>query len=124
MDIEGGEYAALLSTSEELLAKFRVIAIEVHHLFKMLDYVTFPLIEATFMRLLKTHIVVHIHPNNNQGSIKVGDMEIPDVIEMAFLRKDRADHISPATTFPHPLDRDVDLERKSLNLPKCWYASP
>jgi hypothetical protein len=124
MDIEGGEYPALLNMSEQLLARFRIIVIEMHHLFKMLDYVTFPLIEATFIRLLNSHLVVHIHPNNNQGSIKCGDLEIPDVIEIAFLRKDRAKHVLPATTFPHPLDQDVDDERKPLVLPKCWYEWP
>jgi Methyltransferase FkbM domain len=121
MDIEGAEYATLLATSDALLAKFRIIVIECHHLFKMLDYVTFPLIHGTFAKLLQTHICVHAHPNNNQGSITIGDIEIPDVLEMAFLRKDRARYVRPATTFPHPLDRDVDPERRPLVLPPCWY---
>lgn len=121
MDIEGGEYPSLLNTSAQLLSRFRIIALEMHHLFKMMDYVTFPMIEATFMRLLSTHVVVHIHPNNNQGSIKFEDIEIPDVIEIAFLRRDRAKHLSPATNFPHSLDRDVDDKRRPLVLPKCWY---
>ncbi len=121
MDIEGGEYPTLLSTSESLLARFRIIVVECHHLFKMLDYVTFPFIEAAFRRVLRTHVVVHVHPNNNQGAITVGDMEIPDVVEMTFLRRDRVRELSPATTFPHPLDQDVDAERKPLVLHPSWY---
>ena len=122
MDIEGAEYPTLLSTSEGLLQRFRVMAIEFHHLFKMLDYVTLPLIEATLRRVLKTHVVAHIHPNNNQGAVTVGDMEIPDVIEMTFLRRDRAKEMVPATTFPHVLDRDVDPEREPLILHRSWYG--
>ena len=121
MDIEGAEYQTLLSAPDALLAKFRIIAIEFHHLFKMLDYVAFPIIDAAFRKLLTTHVVVHAHPNNNQGAVKIGDVVIPDVMEMAFLRRDRAKRLSPATTFPHPLDLDCDPDRQPLVLPKCWY---
>lgn len=121
MDIEGGEYPALLSTSPDLLRRFRIIIVEFHHLFKLVDYVCFPMIQSTFQRLLTTHVVVHIHPNNNQGAIKIADMVIPDVMEFTFLRKDRALHSTPAGQFPHPLDIDVDPSRKPLVLPKCWY---
>lgn len=121
MDIEGGEYATLLSTPQRLLDRFRIIVIEFHHLFKLLDYAAFPMIEATFMRLLATHVAVHIHPNNYQGSIKTGNLEIPDAVEMTFLRRDRATQLSPANVFPHPLDRECDPRRKPLVLPKCWY---
>jgi hypothetical protein len=121
MDIEGGEYTSLLSTSEDLLRRFRIIIVEFHHLFKLIDYVYFPIIQSTFARILASHFVVHIHPNNNQGVIKVADMQIPDVMEFTFLRRDRARSISPATTFPHPLDLDADEERQTIVLPRCWY---
>jgi len=89
MDIEGAEFEALYSTSPELLSQFRIMVIEFHYLQELLNKPFFVLISRLFEKLLRTHSVVHIHPNNCCGSVKSRGLEIPRIAEITFLRNDR-----------------------------------
>lgn len=122
MDIEGAEYHALLDASPETLGRFRVMLIEFHALGRLLDPAESDLLFATFERLLETHDVVHIHPNN-AGSLKVvREIEVPVLMEFTFLRRDRVT-VDPGRRlqFPHPLDSDNVPGRPSLPLPTIWH---
>lgn len=122
MDIEGAEYRVLLDASEEVLKSFRIMLIEFHELDRM--YAAFPLkiIRATFQKLLRTHYIVHAHPNNVCPPRVRGDLEIPQVMEYTFYRKGDA-KLDPAKPLeiPHPLDSDNVQKNQSYNLPKCLY---
>jgi hypothetical protein len=100
MDVEGFEYEVLLSLSEELLSRFRIVIFEL---------------------LLQTHLCVHIHPNNWNGIFKYQGVETPRVAELTFLRKDHAIDLKPANRFPHPLDFP-NGPGPDLPLPNSWYA--
>jgi hypothetical protein len=78
------------------------------------------LASRAFVLLLQTHSCVHNHPNNCCGKVKIGNIEIPLVTELTFLRNDRVNNPSFISTFPHPLDCD-NTGNPSLYLPKCWY---
>lgn len=121
MDIEGAEYEVFLGASEKLIKRFRIIAIEFHSLKLLWSKPFFSLASRAFEKLLQTHVCVHNHPNNINPSKKIGNITLPSVTEMTFLRRDRANELSPATVFPHPLDSD-NSSKGSLILPKCWYA--
>jgi hypothetical protein len=84
MDIEGGEFSWLLSTSENILQKFKQIVIEYHginddswnhHLFQKLDCIR---------KLNNTHYIIHAHGNNFSQKTN----NIPDVLEITYVRKD------------------------------------
>lgn len=67
------------------------------------------MIERLAKKICETHICVHAHPNNCSGEFidKKTGMNVPRVLELTFLRKDRfqgaeTEHISPS--IPHPLD--------------------
>lgn len=120
MDIEGGEFETLLSTSSKLLAQFRIIIIEFHFLQELLNKPFFLLSSRVFEKLLQTHSVVHIHPNNCCGSIKSKGLEIPRLAEFTFYRNDRFEQKSYRQAFPHPLDRD-NTPKSALVLPDCWH---
>jgi hypothetical protein len=121
MDIEGAEYEVLLGTSENLIKRFRIMAIEFHSLKLLWSKPFFSLVSKAFEKLLQTHVCVHNHPNNINPAKKIGNVTLPSVTEMTFLRKDRAYELSPATLFPHPLDSD-NSSKQPLPLPKCWYT--
>ena len=70
---------------------------------------------------MQTHACVHIHPNNIEGSLKKGGLDIPRVMEFTFLRKDRIKHSDYKINFPNPLDCD-NTPNPHLVLPKCWYG--
>jgi len=121
MDIEGGEYETLLAVSAPLLAKFRVMIIEFHWLDELWSRPFFAVASRLFRKLLQTHSVLHIHPNNCCGSVKSGDIEIPRIAEFTLLRNDRLRGAGYRTTFPHPLDRP-NVAKAPLHLPACWYS--
>jgi len=121
MDIEGAEYETLLATSPGLLGKFRIMVIEFHWLPQLWNEPFFAVAARAFHKLLATHAVVHIHPNNCCGSVKSAGLEIPRIAEFTLLRRDRLRATNYRTTFPHPLDRP-NVRKPPLDLPACWYS--
>jgi hypothetical protein len=121
MDIEGYEYEALLSASEALMSRFRIIVVEFHRLDLLWSKPFFELAGRAFEKTLCTHACVHIHPNNSRGSRTRHALAIPPVMEFTFLRRDRLESTSYADQFPHPLDVD-NTANPPLPLPKCWYG--
>lgn len=121
MDIEGAEYQVLHSISNVLLSRFRVIIIEFHKLHQLADRFSFSLIAPAIKKLLKSHSVVHIHPNNNRKSINIFGMVIPATLEITFLRNDCLTKSKKKLNFPHTLDKKSVSSKPDLILPKCWY---
>jgi hypothetical protein len=122
MDIEGAEYETLLACPTSLLAQFRVMVIEFHYLHELLNRRYFELVSRAFAKLLQTHSVVHIHPNNCCGSVKADGLELPRIAEFTLQRNDRLKRHTFCRTFPHPLDRN-NTRKPTLVLPSCWYDS-
>lgn len=120
MDIEGAEWRVLLDASPATISQFRIMVIEFHNLDLMASRFTFQLIKATFLKLLQTHSVVHLHPNNTIKSLNFYDLEIPPIMEFTFYSKERAFSGETRRDFPHPLDADCVPTKESLPLPKCW----
>ena len=120
MDIEGGEYETLLACPAALLARFRIMVIEFHYLHELLNKRYFELVSRVFQKLLQTHTVVHIHPNNCCGSVKADGLELPRIAEFTLQRNDRLKRHTFCRTFPHPLDRN-NTRKATLALPRCWY---
>jgi len=130
MDIEGAEFEAMMSVSSSLLSQFRIMVIEFHFLQELFNRPYFDLSSRVFRKILQSHTVVHIHPNNCCGSVKVPNkwthgsrmecLEIPRVSEFTFYRNDKIRKESYCRVFPHSLDRD-NTSKPSLVLPHCWY---
>ena len=123
MDIEGNEYSVLLDADLDILKKFRILVIEFHYLDSMLDSLGYELIKLTFSKLLKDFEIVHIHPNNCSYPVVYNDVQIPPVLEITFLRKDRIKKSTYTNNFPHALDQKNVRENLDFHLPKCWYEN-
>ena len=121
MDIEGAEYSVILDTPRSVLAKFRIMVIEFHDLEMLFSKGAFPFVQQVFDKLLQDFSVVHIHPNNNSKSVKIGDLDIPQVMEFTFYRKDRITPSSRALSFPHALDIKNNSKKADLILPDIWH---
>lgn len=125
MDIEGAEYDVLRSVPPEVLKRFRLIAIELHNFeFILTNKLSALSFEGFLNILLENFEVVHIHPNNNRRPVFHKGIEIPPVIEMTLLRKDRfsGNRSSEKVSLPHPLDSDNSPRRKHLTFSSDWIG--
>lgn len=106
MDIEGAEYRNLLHASAATLSRFRIVALEIHGLgllstAEFLNGVFDPVLD----RLGNLFGCVHAHPNNCCGETDFGgDVVVPNVLELTFLRKDRFKATPLPLELPHRLD--------------------
>lgn len=122
MDIEGDEYEVLLNISDQLLSQVRIFVIEFHGLNRLLSSPFFALASRAFERLLQSHAVVHIHPNNCCGLVRSSGFQIPRIAEFTFHRRDRlGPKVSLRNDFPHELDAD-NTSNPALPLPESWFG--
>jgi hypothetical protein len=121
MDIEGAEFAVLLDTPQSILKRFRMMAIEFHSMETAFEIGAFPIIQSVFEKLAEHFTIAHIHTNNYQRIWKRGDVDIPSVMEITFLRNDFVKRDDKALTFPHPLDVLNEQDKPPRHLPKCWW---
>jgi hypothetical protein len=104
MDIEGSEWAVLTHTPDNILKQFRIIIVEFHNIQKVFNSEGLSMATQVLEKMLRFFEVVHVHPNNGGGYIKFRGKEIPRVIEVTFIRKDRVISRELITEFPHKLD--------------------
>ena len=101
MDIEGGEFPWLLSTSYDNLKKFKQICIEVHGLHNDSFGGVHPRYKAACLdKLNQTHYAVHAH-SNNYAPIHNG---IPHVIELTYINKKYLKSKPELNKTPLPID--------------------
>ena len=122
MDIEGAEYRVLTSASPELMRRIRIAVIEFHDLDQMFSRFGFNAIAPVFDKLLKTHRVVHIHPNNTSQPVHRAGLAVPPCMEFTFCRIDRTTDITQPLSFPHPLDAPCVPGQPDVALPRCWQG--
>jgi Methyltransferase FkbM domain len=122
MDIEGAEWTVLLNVSNTVLRRFRVVIIEFHNVARLLDSFAATFIHDVMARLTRDFSVVHIHPNNYGGAVSRGQVLVPRVLEVTFLRNDRiGDSGGDVGPYPHPLDQINNPNAPDIDLPKIWY---
>lgn len=122
MDIEGAEYAVLLEASPEILDRFRIIVLELHHLEALSHQVFLRIFEAFARKLTRNHQVVHLHPNNVVPPVSVRGIEIPPIIEVTLIRRDRISGDAKLTVpqLPHPLDHPNVKSNEDYEISKDW----
>lgn len=105
IDCEGAEWAAFGAASPRTLLRFAQIVVEIHdplNLSTRFDGSKRNL--DVLSKLAHTHQVVHVHANSCDRVDDVGGVEVPAVIELSFLRRDRAGFVVTRQAFPGPLD--------------------
>lgn len=120
MDIEGAEYHAIIDSEEAFLRRFRIMIVEFHGLQRLFSAGALPFFEAVFAKLLRSHAVVHLHPNNAFRPITRKALSIPPLMEITFYRRDRGvQDAPPEAGLPHPLDAP-NTAGADYPLPPCW----
>ena len=122
MDIEGAEYLTLLATSPDILSRFRIIALEIHNLGHLNHPIFFQLADSVIRKLLDLFEIAHIHPNNAAGSVPLAGIDIPRVLELTLLRKDRVLRRAPISCLPHELDEPNVPDLPDIYLNEIWWS--
>jgi hypothetical protein len=118
MDIEGAEYRILLDASAEVLARFRIIVLELHRLDHMNDPgVLFQVLLPLTRKLGLVFTSVHAHPNNVRPEFFLShcNLRFPPLLEATLLRNDRIPagfKESSPVCLPHPLDIVKNVQSK------------
>lgn len=97
MDIETFEFRWLRSLTIDQLKKFKQIVIEIHYPFTLYPFnhldkqlsISDKLIPLK--TLSKTHTLIHLHGNNCCGTTSFNGLNLPNVLECTFVRKDIQD---------------------------------
>lgn len=87
LDVEGAEWGALDAASEKLLAQFHQIVVEFHGLAGGVYGRRFDEIASVLDKLARTHQCVHVHGNSDQPPVWMGDLVVPDVAEVTYVRR-------------------------------------
>lgn len=103
MDVEGAEWEALDSTESETLGRFDQIVMELHGL---LDFNQMNIIVRVLEKLNLTHQLIQIHGSNGSFYIPYGDVNIPNVIEVCYVRKKGREFCHSERFFPTELDEN------------------
>ncbi|MCW9042971.1 MAG: FkbM family methyltransferase [Pseudopelagicola sp.] len=120
MDIEGAEYEVLNAVSEAVLGRFRIIVIEFHGLWRAFTPEGRADLAPVLEKLARQFRVVHVHGNNNAPPVRAGGMRFAPVLEVTYLRRDRAGVRMVEAELPHPLDRPNDSAFLDVVVPRVW----
>ncbi len=100
LDIEGGENDLFSSFLDDDLLKIKQLVIEFHSA----NQVEIP------RRLMNTHWLVHLHPNNCCGVTNVNGIFVPNIFECTYIRKEPG-QVLTLNTRPIP---DPELDQKNV----------
>ena len=125
MDIEGSEYNVLTYEDSTTLAQFSVMVIEFHNLQKMFEKDFLKMISAIFEKIYKNFWICHVHPNNSSGTASLDGIEIPQTVEVTFIRNDLVNKCrnNKNISLPHKLDAKNVPGNEDIFMPKIWWAS-
>ena len=122
MDIEGAEWPVLGAVDRATLLRFRIIVLELHDVHKVFLRRGLDEVGQVLKKLLDDFEMVHVHANNNLQPVRRHGYEVPPVLEMSLLRKDRVRRRTPVDKLPHPLDVRNNAFVPELVLAPYWYA--
>ena len=113
IDIEGAEYSVIECLEKNLQKNFAWIVCEFHSFENILaleDKIT-----KTINKILLTHDVFHIHPNNLRKPFRKYGFIVPSDIEFTFLRKDLSQKGLEYAKLPNLKDFDTTNDPVVLN---------
>jgi hypothetical protein len=95
MDIEGYEWEVLNSIEALDLDRFHQIVIEFHGLTDLKSSSKFEIMKESFLKLNEFHSPLIVHPNNFGDYKIVGNVPVPDVIEVTYLHRNIINQYGP-----------------------------
>lgn len=124
MDIEGAELEVLLDVSDQCLSKFRFIVLEMHFLERIFHAPLLILYRAIIEKLTRHFYIVHIHPNNAFPSVVRDGIDVPPLLEITLLNRNRVySSLTRPAKLPHELDEKTVPNNKEVVLSDLYSWS-
>lgn len=112
-DIEGFEWGMFDTLSVERIGQFDQIVVEMHDFVSSTSNQQKKIVRV-LEKLNRTHQAVHIHANNNGIVEYCGDLMLPQVLEVTFVKKSLFITKSANKMFPTNIDRRNTLEIQDI----------
>jgi hypothetical protein len=116
VDIEHDEWAVLDATSAADLGAFAQIVCEFHGFALARRRAWFVRARRVLAALRRQFAVVHVHGNNYEPLLTVGEVRFPRVLEVTFAHRARYRFVASRSRFPTSLDRPNDPRSPDLDL--------
>ena len=120
IDCEGYEFEIIKSLENKILSRAEVIVIECHFnsLLKISEGLI--IINSFLRKILISHQIIHIHPNNAQDNLIIKGISVPRYCEIAFVKKNKYKKKDSMIMIPHSLDIP-NHKRRDVRLPNIRY---
>lgn len=116
IDIECAEWEALDATPDKDLDRFEQIVAEFHGFLRVNEPEWRVLTQRVLGRLFHSHAVYHVHANNWAEFQIIEGVPVPDVLEVSYIRRDRAKLVPSMEFFPTPFDVPCHPDRPDIVL--------
>merc|ERR1712087_140335 len=87
VDVEGAEFAVLLQTPRDVLARFEQICIELHWLGRPSRGGDFRTKALALERLQEHFVLLHAHGNSYGDVLQIAGCQVPDVVEALYVNR-------------------------------------
>ena len=107
MDIEGYEWSVFEETASEVLGQFSQIVVEFHGLSPYKSKARISRLKSILNKINDTHQSIHVHANGHTAVHWLGDLVIPQLLEVTYVRRqDYSDRFTKnLRTFPTEIDQ-------------------
>ena len=104
------------------LKRFKCIVIEFHNFHDIINPIALKIYSSIFNKILKTHFIVHMHPNNISRVLTINKNNISNLYEITFINKKVAKYIKKINyEMPHKLDEKCCSDLDEIKCPKIFY---
>ena len=108
IDIEGEEWEVFDHVDTATLARFAQIVCEFHYLHKLHDSQFYDNVFRVFTKLHSLFVVFHVHANNFGSIVNIGNVAIPQTLEVSFANRGCYSFKDSDESFPTAIDRPND----------------
>jgi hypothetical protein len=105
IDIESGEWDVFDHTNSETLSRIAQIVCEFHDLHKLYDAQIYEIAFRVFKKLNEAFGVFHVHANNYGHIVNIGNVALPQSLEVSFANRSCYSFKNTYEIFPTPIDR-------------------
>lgn len=107
MDVEGCEWDVFSEAPSGVIGQFSQIVLELHGLYPAAPDPQYALIVDVLKRINQTHQCVHVHANTNSDRLWIGDLVLPEFLEVTYVRRSDFQNKLVANTrrFPTEIDQ-------------------